>query len=60
MSDHPRNPSQEQESERTSGTQPSDRKAERAPADPQQDDGNAQQPGASRPRGKTEDPDQTL
>jgi hypothetical protein len=59
MADPVDKPSPGQKPARTNGTEPANRKAEEAKADPH-DDGDTRQPGASRPRGKTEDPDRTL
>jgi hypothetical protein len=59
MTDRTDKSTQDQELGRTSESRQPDRKADRVQPDAH-DDGDAEGPVASRPRGKTEDPDRTL
>jgi hypothetical protein len=59
MADRTDKSAEDQELGRTSESRQPDRKADRAQPGAH-DDGDAEQPVASRPRGKTEDPDRTL
>jgi hypothetical protein len=59
MADRTDKSSQDPELGRTSESSRPDRKADRVQPDAH-DDGDAEQPVESRPRGKTEDPDRTL
>ena len=59
MADHTDKSSQDTELARTSEGRQPDRKADRAEPEAH-DDGDAERPVESRPRGKTEDPDRTL